>query len=471
MPTQRPDQAPSARRVRRRSARVLAGVGLVAASVSPSLLAPEASAAPTDVVQLAYDRITGATIGRGGESGVVSARMTNTSSIPATGATARYQLPAGVEFIAAGSSAGCVEDALVVSCNVGTLAPGARATVRIGVAEPDATATLGTRAGFFLPPVSDEFDAVAGEVLLSQWNYEMGAEGTDLRSCWPVGNGSPNMDIAGGVCDGTNDNPLLDPDSLTLSANFPTPYAERVSHSWQFVTQVSPPESGSYIACSIGADDGAYLALSPVGTPFDDSSVVLSSFVYDAAPVESAPFTLTKGTRYQVLIRVSNRGPAGSNNGGQNPGGWEAFGLAPAGESCDATDVAVFGTSSIWNPRSAADVVITGTTDLEIAGAIESTTASGGHQTSVRIANSGNDTSSAIVDLEVPADGRIADASTGCIIAGNARSARCGSGPLRPGADGTMSVDFDGPTLGAAWSVTPDGAIDSNPKNNSVPHS
>lgn len=422
-------------------------------------------------MRLSYDQITGATIGRGGAAGVVSARVTNTSSVEATGATARYQLPSGLDFVAASSSPGCTVAALVVSCDVGTLAPNARATVEIGLAEPDASATLGTRAGFFLPAVSNEFDAEAGEVLLSQWDYEMGVEGTDLRSCWPMANNSPNMDIAGGVCDGISDNPQLSPDSVTLSASFPAPYSERVSHSWQFVTQVAPPESGSYIACSVGADDGAYVAISPVGAPFDDSSVVLSSFVFDAAPVESSPFTLDEDTRYQVLIRVSNRGPAGSNNGGVNPGGWAAFGLSPAGQPCTSEDAAVFGTSSIWNPREPADVVVTGTTDLEIAGAIESSSSSGSHQTSVRIANSGQDSSRAVVQLDVPSGGRISDASTGCIIAGDTRSARCGTGPIRPGADGTMSIEYDGPTAGAAWSVSPDGVIDSDPKNNSVPQS
>ena len=71
----------------------------------------------------------------------------NNGPAAATGVVASNALPSGVQFVSANSSQGtCSQSGGVVSCNVGSLAVGAVATVTIQ-ATPQVTGTLTATAG------------------------------------------------------------------------------------------------------------------------------------------------------------------------------------------------------------------------------------------------------------------------------------------------------------------------------------
>lgn len=121
------------------------------------------------------------------------------------------------------------------------------------------------------------------------------------------------MDVAGGTCDGANDAAALEPDEVAVLDAFPEPFAESVVRSWQFDTEITPRQSGSYRACGLAIDDGGYLAVAPVGTPITPADIRLNVPSFSSATGD--PFDLVAGQRYRVLMRITNRGGPGVDNG------------------------------------------------------------------------------------------------------------------------------------------------------------
>lgn len=462
----------SGRQISARARRVALAATVVAAVLTPVVLAEPSAAAPTPSARVVLHDVSGTRVARGGAPGVVTATAVNEGLTPATGVSVRYQLPPAVSFAAAASSPGCTVAGTLVTCVVGTLAAGQSAPVAVGVTEPSVAAVLGTRTGYFLPPTTDQLDLGAGELEMRTWFHESGAEGTDLSSCWPIDLPSPLMDVAGGTCDGTPDAAELDPDTIDLLGAFPEPYSEPLVRSWEFRTEVTAPGTGDYRACGVMIDDGGYLALAPVGDTLDASTVRVSVVSYDSGT--SAPFTLVGGARYQVVMRVSNRGFDGVDNGanGGTLAGWEAYGLAPADEPCDAAAAGAFGTAdSAWVTRSVADVVVVGSSDLTVAGAVESGAVDGRRTATVRVANHGPDAARARVAIELPQGSSLGGTPTGCDWVDPATPATCEldsvTGTTVPTAGPrVVSYHFDGPAAGSRWRVQSDSSIDVDPSDN-----
>ena len=247
--------------------RTLIGMTIVASVLVPlSFLTPVASAAPTETSALTLTDVSGTRIARNGTPGVVHAQVNNTGTAAAADVRVRYRLPSGLQLAPALSTAGCTVAGSIVTCALGTLAAGTSRSIDLAVREPLATAVLGSRVGYFFQPTSDAYDPSSGEIRMSTWYHDAGAQGTDLALCWPLANETPNMDVAGGVCDGANDTAALEPDEVAVLDAFPEPFAESVVRSWQFDTEITPRQSGSYRACGLAIDDGGYLAVAPVGT-------------------------------------------------------------------------------------------------------------------------------------------------------------------------------------------------------------
>lgn len=476
-PTSRRRPSPVSRR-RGALAIVVAIATLV--PLTMALVPAGAAATPVPTVRLSLTDVTAAVVPRGGGPGVVRATIVNDGTTAATGVRLRYHLPAGIELDAAGSP-GCTVAAATVTCLIGTIAPGVRTPIGITVREPLATAVLGTRAGYFLAPTSDGYDPGSGEVLMTTWFHDAGAEATDLALCWPIANPTPNMDVAGGTCDGANDTAALEPDEQAALDAFPAPFSQSVTRSWQFDTEITAPTSGQYRACGTRIDDGGYLAIAPVGQPLTDASVAVN--VLEFGSVTGPAFSLVAGQRYRVVMRVSNRGFAGIDDGanGGTLAGWDAYGIAPAAAACGITDAAVFGTAdSAWVQRTVADVVVVGTSDVGITGAIESAPIDGHRQASVRIANDGPDATSARVAITLPPGSSLDEPITGCDRPTAVPSTTCEldelaatptTAPTAPNAtagkpETVLSLVFSGTGGGVTWSTTTSSTVDANPANN-----
>lgn len=450
-------------------------VGAAAASASALIvllsIATPSAAAPSPESQVVLRDVGGTRVARGGHTGTVTARVVNEGASPATGVVVRYVLPPGIAHDASASTAPCSATAGTVTCAVGPLGAGQSFALAIGVEEPSEQAVLGSRTGYFLAPSTDQFDRGAGEVEMRTWYHEAGAEGTDLALCWPIERPSPLMDIAGGICDGIVDAPELDPDLVEILDAFPGRFAENVVRSWEFTTDVTPPESGDYRACGVMIDDGGYLAIVPVGTPFDASAVRVTVRSYTSGT--SDPFPLVRGERYRVLMRVSNRGYDGVDNGadGGTLAGWDAFGIAPADQPCDAGSAGVFGTrDTAWVERVAADVVVAAATDLSVSGAVESASIDGHRTASVRVANVGRDTAAATLDIVLPAGSSMRGEPTGCDRVRTALTTTCEfdalGGRRQPTAPRVVAFSFGGPAAGTRWAVHSPTAVDVNPGDN-----
>lgn len=456
-------------RTRRRSGALVAG--LAALALVPVWVAePPAGAAPNDPTALVLTDISGTRIARGGGTGAVHASVANRGSSAVGGVTLRYSMPEGVSFVASVSTPGCMLSGDLVTCPLGTVAAGASAPVDIGVRVADPRAALGDRPGYFLAPTSAGYDEAAGEVLVSTWYHEAGAQGLPLSQCWPIGNDSPNMDVAGGGCDGTNDAPALAPDETAVLDAFPPAYSESVGYSWQFETQITAPATGLYHACGVQIDDGGYLAITPVDQPFSTSSIRVQIDGYSSAT--GAAFALTGGERYRVLMRVSNRGDAGIDNGsaGGMLGGWTAYGISSASTPCGTSAVMAFGSADrAWVQRTAADVIVVGSSDLSVLGAVESAPVDGVRSVSVRVGNAGPDATGADVALRLPAGATAVGSLSGCDRA--LSSTACHLDAVDPPATAVgrvVSGAFRSAVGGAGWSIDATSTVDRNPANDEI---
>ena len=453
---------PCALIMRRRPVVVAVATLAVSTALVTWLNQPSAVAAPADRSDLALEDVAGTVLARGGRPGTVVATIRNRSAGPIGGVVARFELPAGVAFDAGSSSAGCVAPDTLVSCAMGTLAAGAGRRVTIGVSIPNPSASLGLRSGLFLAPLSDQFDSAAGELLSQSWNHEADGQFADPRTCWPISNPSPLMDIGGGgtapsaACDGTNDSGALTPDAIDVLERFPEPFSAQVTRSWQWTTEVTPPETGRYRACGLGIDDGAYVAIGPVGAPLDDADVVFVVDTYGTTAT-SPSFELTAGVAQQVLVRIANRSDPGIDNGGVYPGGWDAIGLVPDGTACTADSARVFGTTGTWRTRTAAPITVIPNSDLRITGALWGRRATTS-VTSVRVENRGPDTASPVLTFDRAAG--LPSGVTGCIVSPGTQTATCSIGPIASGIGVVSTIDvIAGPKLGR-WVVTTPDAID-----------
>lgn len=449
------------------------GMTLAASTLVPlSISAPAASAAPLGGSELTLTDVSGTRVARGGAPGIVHAIVNNVGTAAATGVEVRYRLPSGLQPVPASSSAGCTTSGTLVTCAVGSIPAGGSAGVDIGVREPLGTAVLGSRLGYFLAPTSDAYDPGAGELLTSTWYHDAGVEGTDLSLCWPIENPTPNMDVAGGVCDGTNDTGPLPTDESDVLDEFPAPFSEPLVRSWQFETEITPRQTGSYRACGTMIDDGGYLAIAPVGDTLTPADVKVSVIEYDSAT--GAPFTLDAGRRYQVVMRVSNRGFDGIDNGadGGTLAGWDAYGIAPASEPCGADAAGVFGTAdTAWVERTVADVIVVGSSDLSVLGAVESAPVDGVRQATVRIGNTGADTTSARLAFELPTGSTLTAAPNGCDRVLVSTSTTCEVDAIAPTSQTSptgliVSLGFSGERAGLGWTLSALSTIDADPSDN-----
>ena len=452
--------------------RTLIGMTIVASVLVPlSFLTPVASAAPTETSALTLTDVSGTRIARNGTPGVVHAQVNNTGTAAAADVRVRYRLPSGLQLAPALSTAGCTVAGSIVTCALGTLAAGTSRSIDLAVREPLATAVLGSRVGYFFEPTSDAYDPSSGEIRLSTWYHDAGAEGTDLALCWPIDNPTPNMDVAGGACDGANDAAALEPDEVAVLDAFPEPLAESLVRSWQFDTEITPRQSGSYRACGLAIDDGGYLAVAPVGTPLTPADIRLNVPSFSSATGD--PFDLVAGQRYRVLMRITNRGGPGVDNGanGGALAGWDAYGIVPADETCDLGAAGVFGTAdSAWVKRSVADVVVVGSSDLTVLGAVESAPVDGVRSATVRVGNTGGDTTAARLSFELPAGSRLTTAPTGCDRVLTGPPPTCEVDAISPtttaGPGLVVSVGFSGDSPGVGWNLTAVSTVDADLADN-----
>jgi hypothetical protein len=413
-------------------------------------------------------------VARGGAPSAILATISNLGPANATGAFVDYQLPNGIEFAPQTSTPSCsANSATTVRCTLGTVSAGDREGIAIGVREADANGPLSQRLGAFRVPQSAEFNPGSGEIEFIEWAGEADGQGESLLSCWSVQQPSPatdlfiNSDPQQPGCDGAADsNPPAITQQQTLSG-FSPPYTANVGNSWQWRTRITAPISGSYRVCGIQLDDGAYVAITPAGEAFLDDSVVLDMPSYGSAT--SAPFALNAGVRYDVLIRVANRGNAGSYNGGAGPGGWNAVGIAPASATCTAADKAAFGTGpGAWQETKPSTVNVVGASDLAVE-TVLSSKKPGSMESTMVFSNRGNDAASAESTFEVPAGARVATPTVGCLLENGASKATCALGSLPPGASAAVTLQMSGEFRRPIWMVDSADTIDQNPANNAQP--
>lgn len=442
--------------------------------VSLLIQAAPASAASGDSASLVLTGVTVPTVARGGAPSAIMATISNLGPANATGAFVDYQLPNGIEFAPQTSTPSCsATSATTVRCTLGTVSAGDREGIAIGVREADANGPLSQRLGAFRVPQSAEFNPGSGEIEFIEWAGEADGQGESLLSCWSVQQPSPatdlfiNSDPQQPGCDGAADsNPPAITQQQTLSG-FSPPYTANVGNSWQWRTRITAPISGSYRVCGIQLDDGAYVAITPAGEAFLDDSVVLDMPSYGSAT--SAPFALNAGVRYDVLIRVANRGNAGSYNGGAGPGGWNAVGIAPASATCTAADKAAFGTGpGAWQETKPSTVNVVGASDLAVE-TVLSSKKPGSMESTMVFSNRGNDAASAESTFEVPAGARVATPTVGCLLENGASKATCALGSLPPGASAAVTLQMSGEFRRPIWMVDSADTIDQNPANNAQP--
>lgn len=349
-------------------------------------LPTEASAPSSDASNVVISDISSPTIERGGTPGAVTATVTNHATSAASAVSIVYRLPQGVSFVPAESTSRCLSAGDLVTCSLGDMAPGASQRLSIGVGLSDPKAVVGSRSGYFFAPRTAGFDPAAGEIRQRTWHHEAGRETTPLLSCWPVQNPSPNMDIADGTCDGVNDADPLPADADAVLDAFPGPFAEAVAYSWQWETTVFAPKTGRYKVCSSRLDDGAYFAIAPSERSLTPSDVVYELDFYGHVG-RRAPIELEAGRSYQVLLRISNRGGDGIDNGaaGGGLGGWGTIDLVADDATCSATPSGAFGTSaSAWLQTIPAPVSVVAARTWALSGLIESAPVSDAVKVSVR---------------------------------------------------------------------------------------
>jgi hypothetical protein len=449
--------------------RVVKVLGVTAVVVAAALAPVDALPAGADVTagtRLVMTDVATTVLSRKGDTGRITARVANLSLRPATGVTVRLQLPGGISLDAE-NAPGCSDSGRLVTCEVGSVAAGDSVPVTIAVrSQGEARTTLAA----FLPPRSDQFDPYAGELLMSEWNHEADGQNAPLAQCWPVGVASPMTDIAGGgppaspACDGVRDAPDLIPDTTAMLTAFPGRYIANVTRSWEWVTVVTPPTTGSYRVCGLGVDDGAYVAIAPAGRPLTASDLVLEVDTYTSKTSEAFP--LSAGVEYQVLIRVANRGAIGIDNGGSYPGGWEAFGIAPAGTPCTPADRAVFGVDG-WVTTYPVTIEVGNVGDLLIGGAV-SGPRDGGTVTAIRVENQGPDQTGGIASFESESGG-VPEGATGCVSRMGTSETTCSVGALGDGASTVVSLSASDPLLRGIWSIAATDVIDTDPFNDRTP--
>ena len=459
------DPSPRSSRPLRRAFAVGAAVAI---GITTLGAAEQAGAASSDEVRLVIDSITGTRVGRGAGAANITARVTNVSGVMATGVAARLALPAGIEFSAPSSTSGCTVAGTTVTCGLGALAAGKSRNLVIGVRETDPAGALGQRLGWFLPVTTNQFDPAAGEIWAREWDHEADGQGGDLSVCWPVTSPSPLMDTAGGgtapdaACDGTIDGPALAPDADGPIDAFPDPFAATVTRSWEWVTAVTPPTSGAFRACGLGIDDGGYVAIAPIESPLTNASIVLNQPTFGSAT--SAPFAMTGGQTYKVLMRISNRGAAGIDNGGANLGGWDAFGIVPDGQACTSNSAVVFGIGqSAWTQRLPVPVEVAPTSDIGLNGMIIAPELDGARRSTARITNNGPDSALTTVVFTAPSDIDVPSEADGCILDRSSSAAACSLGQIEPSGAASVTLGFSGSAL-PRWQTQTAG-VDPNPAN------
>ncbi len=448
--------------------RLAVGVLVSVAALAPAASVPAADAAVIDDgTHLVMTDVTSVRLSRHGGSGEITARVANRSLRDATGVTTRFELPPDVHLVDE-ASPGCSERDRRVACSIGSVAVGRSAPVRF-VVRADGQARTAIRS--FLPPLSDQYDPFSGELLMRTWNHEADGQDAPLARCWPVAVGSPNTDVAGGgnpfspACDGRRDMPDLPPDTIDVLAAFPEAFTAKVTRSWEWTTVVTPPASGSYRVCAYDIDDGAYLAIAPVGRTMTDADLVLAVDAFGS--LISAPFALSAGVEYQVLFRVSNRGGIGIDNGGGFPGGWGSVGIAPADVPCSPGDVANLGIDG-WVTRTPIAIDLADVTDLGIGGAV-SGPRTDGRVTAARVENHGPDSARGTVTFDMATEGAIPRGVVGCAAPVGSTSATCSLGALGEGASTVLTVSAQDGTRGGHWSVRSADSIDTNPLNDRSP--
>jgi hypothetical protein len=277
------------------------------------------------------------------------------------------------------------------------------------------------------------------------------------------------MDIGGGgtgnneLCDGTNDSPELAPDSEEMLSEFPAPYSAQVTRSWEWVTDITAPSSGDFKVCFQGIDDGGYVAVQPVGEPLTADSVVVSRQAYSGGTLSSPLFPLTSGTKYQVVIRIANRGGQGLNNGGTGQGGWGFVGIAPENDACSSASAGAFGTAG-WQQFTQATVEVAAGTDIAVTGAIISAPTNGVRTTTARIANNGPDVSPSFVTVSGPTGSR-PGANSLCSVDPLPTRWNCPVGDLPVGGSATVTLTFPDQNTRPVWLGGSFG-IDADPSNN-----
>ena len=327
---------------------------LIAATFSPNdragaVVGDVASTAPPLPTELRVTDIVTAAVPRTGGVGLVRANVVNAATASdAMNVLVTYVLPAGVTGAdVPGATPGCTAAATQVTCPVGSVLAGATVPVAVGVrVQPGDAAQL---EGVFLSPRSDQWDPGAGEIAFRWWNHEAYVQGLSLQGCWPISSSSPNMDLGvppspTGLCDGVVDREALAPDGAMVLDAFSAPFSELVTRSWEWRTRIHVATAGDYRVCLGTLDDGGYVAMAPAGSVLDTADVILDSTSFNAGPPEQVVRTLPANSDHDLLIRVSNRGPAGIDNGGMQQGGWSYVGLVPAASACAPAAAEALGT-------------------------------------------------------------------------------------------------------------------------------
>lgn len=455
--------------------RLWRGLGIVAVATltigAAFVPVPQASASDAfGDVRLVVTTVNTQPIGRGAGSSTVDITVANTSSNIATHAVVLVSMPAGVSADLNRSSDGCSMSSGNVRCVIDTISAGNLATITVGVSVGDPDTAVGVRSGSIAPITADQHNVAGPQIALREWDHESDGQGADLQRCWPVSNPSPNMDIDGGgispsaACDGVNDHAAAAPDRVTYFENFPSSVSGNFTRSWEIEFEIAVPTTDSYRLCAQNVDDGGYVAIVPERQTPTPADVKFTTSTWGPSFTSSA-FTLSAGTRYRVLYRVSNRGGPGVDNGGAGLGGFGPLGLAPSSRTCAPSgDVAAFDATSPLRSGAELPIDIRPSSNLQITGALVGST---GTKTisAANVANVGHDPTSAKVMINAA----IAPVTSGADCVMSTGRATCVLGIIAPNSNSAIALEVaPGNDQSVAWDFNPSDSLEANMFDNRV---
>ncbi len=279
----------------------------------------ESAARAADVFVVKDDNTT--TVSAGGQI-TYTFDYGNNGPSDATGVTISDTLPAGVTFA---SSTDCTEAGGVVTCNIGTLAPGATGTATFvvdvdpGLSDPTVLANAATisAAEADPTPTNNDSDVTTDVNRNTTLNVEKDdfadpvTAGLDVTYTLTVTNLGPSTETNATLTDPlptgltlvSVSNPACTPSGNTVNCNIGT-MAPGAVFTTNVTASVDPAlPDGTILRNQVIADGD-------VSAPVDDTEETTASARADLSVAKTAPATVLAGTALTYTIDVANAGPS-----------------------------------------------------------------------------------------------------------------------------------------------------------------